>query len=626
MPELSPYPFDRLVRRLSREVEQGQGIFDMPRRAFFLGDPAKDFSVKFHGRTVSSPLGPAAGPHTQLSQNIVLSWLGGARVFELKTVQILDRLNIPRPCIDMRNVGYNVEWSQELTLEQSREEYVKASMLIDILCAGGLAAGYDRSLFDMSVGYDLKGVKSPRVRAFISGMKDAQADIDRLRAEIPDELKRWRDIEFQTRISDTVTLSTFHGCPPREIEGIADFLMSELGLGVVVKLNPTLLGPTELRGLLHDTLGYTDVSVPDEAFAKDARWDDVTGFVERLCARAKTLGLTFGVKFCNTLVVENKAGYLPASEKTSYLSGPPLHVLAMHLVRRFRARFGAGVPVSYSGGIDRKNFPDAVALGLVPVTLCSDLLKPGGFSRLRGCMEELTQRMNQAGAGTIAEFIAKSAGTDAYVAAATKDPRYALAHNTAVPRKVGGALSLFDCLTCDKCLTVCPNDANFSYDAQGTGPGEGKLIKEGPVWRLVLGQAPELSRKRQFANFSDFCNQCGNCDVFCPEEGGPFLRKPRFFGSLAAWGQSDLDGFFLIQEKDSQTVHGRIGGLRYTLRVDGARALCEGADLSLKFNGPALSGTAEGRAQDGDDMSPYLLMDFLRKTVLSSSKVNYVNA
>ena len=65
-------------------------------------------------------------------------WLGGARIIELKTVQILDELKIPRPCIDAANVGYNVEWSQELKLEQSLREYVRAAMFLEILKESGL--------------------------------------------------------------------------------------------------------------------------------------------------------------------------------------------------------------------------------------------------------------------------------------------------------------------------------------------------------------------------------------------------------------------------------------------------------------------------------------------------------
>ena len=85
----------------------------------------------------------------------------------------------------------------------------------------------------------------------------------------------------------------------------------------------------------------------------------------------------------NTLIVENRRDFFPASEREMYLSGPPLHVLAMDLVHDFRAHFGDRFPISFSAGIDHRNFPDAVALGLVPITVCSDLLKPGGYARSR---------------------------------------------------------------------------------------------------------------------------------------------------------------------------------------------------------------------------------------------------
>ena len=39
----------------------------------------------------------------------------------------------------METVGYNVEWSQELTAGQSLEEYVKGAMLIEMLKASASA-------------------------------------------------------------------------------------------------------------------------------------------------------------------------------------------------------------------------------------------------------------------------------------------------------------------------------------------------------------------------------------------------------------------------------------------------------------------------------------------------------
>src|SRR5512138_3422557 len=178
MAVLAPYPFPGLIRRMFRELQQRKSIFDLPARSFSLaqGDAARDFSVSFHGHRAATPFGPAAGPQSQLAQNIVLSWLAGGRVIELKTVQINDRLEIPRPCIDMQTVGYNVEWSQELRLEQSLQEYVKAAMLIRMLAASGrlpLVEGFADTVFDMSVGYDFAGITSERVRAFIRGMRNA---------------------------------------------------------------------------------------------------------------------------------------------------------------------------------------------------------------------------------------------------------------------------------------------------------------------------------------------------------------------------------------------------------------------------------------------------------------------
>src|SRR5690606_15305669 len=109
------------------------------------------------------------------------------------------------------------------------------------------------------------------------------------------------------------------------------------------------------------------------AFEKDTTWPQAEEICERLGAFAASLGLGFGVKFSNTLLVENRRDFLPRTEPSMYLSGPPLHVLAMELVRRFRERFSDRFPVSFAAGVDRRIFPDAVALGLCPVTVCSDL-------------------------------------------------------------------------------------------------------------------------------------------------------------------------------------------------------------------------------------------------------------
>ncbi|MBF8297168.1 MAG: ygfK, partial [Bacteroidetes bacterium] len=104
MAELVPIPFERLLKRIYHEYQKTSSIFDLPSGKFYHPSPGLDLSVSFCGNIASNPAGPAAGPQTQLTQNIVLSWLAGGRIVELKTVQVNDRLHLSRPCIDMATV------------------------------------------------------------------------------------------------------------------------------------------------------------------------------------------------------------------------------------------------------------------------------------------------------------------------------------------------------------------------------------------------------------------------------------------------------------------------------------------------------------------------------------------
>ncbi len=677
--ELVPVPFGVLVNRLFTEITRKKAAFDLPARHFSLGDPARDLSVSIHGHRASSPLGPAAGPHTQLAQNIVLSWLAGCRVMELKTVQVKDDLVIPRPCIDMQTVGFNVEWSQELTLERSLEEYVKASMLIEMLKGSGvlpgLSPGFGDTVFDMSVGYDLAGIRSPRVQAFVDGLLDAGRVIERLRDQVPAGWRHLRDLPFPTRISDTLTLSTFHGCPPEEIEGIGEHLLRDLGLHLVVKLNPTLLGPDELRAILRDRLGFAELAVPDSAFEKDARWSQVVGFVERLGALAEARGRGFGVKFTNTLLVRNHKSFFPATEKEMYLSGAPLHVLAMALVQRFRRRFGDRYPISFSAGIDAANFPDAVALGLKPVSVCTDLLRAGGYGRTRNYHAELFRRMDAAGATDLDTFAIRGLGqgeaalaslglpeaaaaacraalqgkgdlrdaagpafdawvsaarlrnTDVHLERALEDPRYAAAKNSTPPKKVGSSLTLFDCLTCDKCIPVCPNDANFALPMPKGAVRLERLVPGAAGFTLELVGETPVEEAHQIANFADACNECGHCDVMCPEDGGPYVVKPRFFGSVEAWTLAPArDGFALERSGDAIRMHGRFGTRTFVVESGAGpvRYQGEGFDLRLDPSDPAR--TARGVASGPVDLGYLRIMERLREAVTAPDAVNFVSA
>ena len=574
-PSLYPWPLARLLKRVAVEWEDRGEIFGLTGRRFFKSAPDIDLGCDLAGRRVATPVGPAAGPHTQMAQNIVLAWLSGARTFELKTVQVLDELDIERPCIDMENVGYNIEWSQELTLAESLAEYTKSALMLAVLrrwepltlAVGDMAGPAGDHAFELSVGYDLAGIRSDRVTAFIAGLLDAREAIDRFRREIPAPFQSLRDVPVTARIVDHATLSTFHGCPPDEIEDIVKHLMTAHGLDVSVKLNPTLLGLETVREILHDRLGHTEVPLVPAAFAADLKFERALEMITRLEEFAASHGREFGIKLTNTLVVGNERGVMPGEQM--YLSGKPLHVMAVTLLDRLvealpgMLRLGGGdgpVPVAFSAGIDKDNLVDAVALGLMPVTICSDLLKPGGYGRMAQGLRKLVKTMKIAGLTGLdglldkADSEAKAAGHRDSVQALSRHlatpeglAPYALAATGKPLRRVDHQLEMFDCVACANCVTVCPNDAFLQIPTKG---------------------ADGLEARVQYLVLAELCNDCGNCTTFCPEDGSPHLIKPRLYTEVAAWEVGGSRGFLLDRTSDD------------LVRVDGPAA----ADAGLVKN------------------------------------------
>jgi putative selenate reductase len=629
MAELQPIPFADLVRRIQREAETSQAIFDLPVRKWHVPDPELDFSALHFGRPASTPVGPAAGPHTQLAQNIVLAWLAGSRIIELKTVQVNDRLEIPRPCIHVPNIGYNVEWSQELLVSESLMEYAKAAYLIEILKttrAFGVFPtdhGLD-TVFDISVGYDLEGISGDKVTGFIQGMKEPAALFDALRGELPEDLAEHRDLELPPFISDCVTLSTFHGCPADQIEGISRYLLEDLGLHTIIKLNPTLLGFDRVRELLVDDMGYENVALRREAFDVDLQYDDGLDILRRLRPVAENVGSTIGAKFSNTLVVENNPEIFPTqADPYMYVSGPPLHVISMNLMQRVREDLGFEFPVSFSAGIDVKNFPAAVACGMVPVTTCTDLLRQGGFGRLPGYLRALGNEMKKVGATTRADYVLDAFGhRDAALAAASElgldgdthmlhatrvagrlnsheivpglatNPRYHSDSNSKSPRRIESTLALYDCINCDLCISACPNDAIFVYDTTPIGTSTRRLqIGTAGVRDLGAGAGFTIETDHQLAVFEGACNECSNCEMYCPEHGAPFVEKEQVYLSSEAFDREVRDGFHLAGD----TLHARLGGRTMTLhRPSGgetAALSADGVELEVDWASLVVIGT-----------------------------------
>jgi hypothetical protein len=75
-----------------------------------------------------------------------------------------------------------------------------------------------------------------------------------------------------------------------------------------------------------------------------------------------------------------------------------------------------------------------------------------------------------------------------------------------------------------------------------------------------------LEKADQIANFADYCNHCGNCDTFCPEYDGPYLKKPNFYGSRRAFeAGAPHDGYVLERSPAALVLLCRIQGRYYRL-------------------------------------------------------------
>ena len=445
-----PIPFKELMNWIMTEYRQEGSVFGV-HRPYVAGE--KSLPI-FGGERIETPFGPAAGPNTQLAQNIIAGYFAGARFFELKTVQKVDGADlaacISRPCILAEDECYNCEWSTELYVQQAYEEYVKAWCACHILsrvCGLGQPDGF---VFNMSVGYDLEGIKGPKIDKYLNEMMDAsgtpifQECIKVLREMFPGE----EDLiaAIPARISNSVTVSTLHGCPPDEIERIASYLITEKGLHTFVKCNPTLLGYQSARDIL-DSMGYDYIAFGEKHFNEDLQYADAIPMFRRLLALAGERGLEFGLKLSNTFPVDVKQGELPSEEM--YMAGKSLFPLTIEMARRVSKEFDGRLRLSYSGGADFFNIDKLFQCGIWPITMATTELKPGGYQRFTQIGEKLE-------ALAFHPFTQVDVNKVEALALAIREDKYHVKAVKPLPRrKLYSKVPLVDCFTAP-CKGGCP--------------------------------------------------------------------------------------------------------------------------------------------------------------------------
>lgn len=401
------YPIEvtQLLKIIFKQFESERSIFGIPEDLFFRPSSNDPFATQRFEQYLETPIGVAAGPHTQLSQNIVAAWLTGARFMELKTIQTLDELNVSKPCIDMYDEGYNCEWSQELKIHQSFGQYADAWVAIHVL-KDYLKIGTPESpgfIFNMSVGYNFDGILNENVQWFFEKMGNAKADIDARVKAVAKIYPRVKLLSIGSQISNNITLSTMHGCPPEEVEKIGRYLIDEKGLHTTIKLNPTLLG-RDMVWVILERNGFPTL-VPEEAFAHDLKYPDALRIIKNLKLLAKSKGVHFGVKLTNTLESMNNRSIFPSNEKMMYMSGRALHPISVNLAAKLLAEFKGDLDVSFSAGANQENISKLLACGLTPITVCSDILKPGGYGRLSQYIANVTDSFTKLQANNMEEYI-----------------------------------------------------------------------------------------------------------------------------------------------------------------------------------------------------------------------------
>ena len=476
--KMYPIPFKSLMNWVVTEYAMSGEIFGVHKAYKATGK-----SLPIFGERIETPFGPAAGPNSQLAQNIIAAYFAGARFFEVKTVQKMDGADlaacVPRPCILANDEGYNQEWSTELTVPQAMDEYIKAWCALKVLSKVYDLGDPNGFVFNMSVGYDLEGIKGEKVDTYLNGMMDATktAIFGECKAVLKELFPQESDYidAISPCVSRSVTVSTLHGCPPDEIERIASYLISEKHLHTFVKCNPTILGYETARTIL-DGMGYDYIVFDDHHFREDLQWTDAVPMFERLQALADKNGLEFGLKLSNTFPVDTTRGELPNDEM--YMSGRSLFPLTIEMCHRISRQFKGKMRISFAGGAEYFNCDKLFAAGIWPITVATTILKPGGYNRLLQMVEKVESMPYKAFDGTCTEAICEMS------AASHTDYHHVKPIKPLPKRKSEKNVPWIDCFTAP-CKGGCPIEQDI--------PEYVELCRKelyGPALKLITEKNP----------------------------------------------------------------------------------------------------------------------------------------
>ncbi|MCF8367040.1 MAG: FAD-dependent oxidoreductase, partial [Bacteroidales bacterium] len=457
---MKPASLEQLLKIILTSYDKKQEIFDIPEKLFYKHWHHHTLYTEKYGQKIHNPIGLSSGPLTQLAQNIVSGWLCGARFIELKTVQpnsIADRI---KPSIDIFDGAYNCEKSSELSVEEAYDQYLNAWIIIHILnhkIFSEIQKYKDiGTIFNMSLGYTLSDIRSEKMQWFVDKMINCSIEkedkIKKIKKIYPDITK----IKIPDQISNNFTVNTSKGCSARELEYICKFLIIDKKLHPGIKISPKLLGYRSVMAILN-TKNTFNVEVNQDDFENSIQYGEAITLIENILEDTKEMGLQLTVKISNSLTCKNNSTQIPGAAEEVYLSGRALHPIAVNLAAKFQSKFEGLLDISFSGGANCFNISNLIQNGFSSITVCTDLLKPGGYGRLSQYFSELSKGFTNYQAKSIREFILKSGNEYGvkesaienlrnYAIRTLSDPAYQKTDISGISIKSQKPLPLYDCI------------------------------------------------------------------------------------------------------------------------------------------------------------------------------------
>ncbi len=336
---LQPMPMTRMVEHIARELEMTSTVFSVP--PGYRGTGAE---VKLPFGQLDLTLGTAPGPHGLLAQNLVCAYVAGARFLSLAPVGAA----APEMTVGSDGLCRRRERSGALSLRQTTAEAVKGSVLIQLLCR---EQGLDSrgAVFSMALPGDKAYLERKDVQEYLDTMADAS------RAEV------WKDSVTAAK----GLAGRFNNLHRSELDDLDPHISNVAR--VTLPPSGALDGVELLTGRGVHVFVRFDLSA-----GEDPQLPALLTSLQALAKAAEAKGVFVGVEVSGSKNVGDGEA----------LSGPAMAPATLRLAAKIAA-LCPGLPMSYAGGADQLNVARIAAQGFLTVSVCTTLLKPGGYLRLR---------------------------------------------------------------------------------------------------------------------------------------------------------------------------------------------------------------------------------------------------